>query len=277
MKYLLILFGLLFFALSCKTPPQSPSIFAKAQTFQLSKPIIKIDSIFFKESATVSIEMNHPGAEIFFTAKSFPSAGSLGKATEPIEITDRKTITANAHHPDFLKSETASAEVVKVNSIAEKSEVSMTPKPRKPYLGNGSATLTDLKKGSFQFRKGNWLGFIGDTIQIDLKFPKKESFTSIGISFLEDNDSWIFLPKSIEVLSGEKVIAENIFPIPISGKTPDFKFVVIPFSEEKTDSILIRILNLEGIPNWHPGKNLPSWLFIDEVFLNTYIPFKPER
>lgn len=266
MKKILVGLGFLCFALSCKTSMQLPSSFAQEHTFQLAKPIIKVDSVFFQKSATVSIELEHPEVEIFFVAKHLSTDGFLGKATAPIEIKDRKTITADAHHPNFLKSESASIEVIKINSIARKAKISMTPKPKAPYIGNGAATLTDFKKGSFQFRDGNWLGFASDTVQFDLKFPKKQSLTSIGISFLKDHDSWIFLPKKIEILNSGKIISESVFPTPESEVEPDFKFVNISFLEKKTDSISIRIINLEGIPNWHPGKGLPSWLFIDEVF-----------
>jgi hypothetical protein len=26
--------------------------------------------------------------------------------------------------------------------------------------------------------------------------------------------------------------------------------------------------NLKKLPNWHPGKGTPAWIFIDEIFLN---------
>lgn len=267
MKFVLSVLGLLFFALSCKTPPQSPSVFAKAKTFQLAKPLIKIDSVLFKKSATISIEMNHPGTEIFFAVKNFSAAASLGEDTTPIEITDRKKIIADAHHPDFLKSEMASAEAVKVNSIAEKAKVSLVTAPHESYPGNGAASLHDLKKADRQFRDKNWLGFRGDTIQIEVDFEKAKAISSVGLSFLEDHKSWIFLPEGIQVLIGEKVVGELALPDSGAERPVDFRFVTIGFPTETTEKIVIKILNLKGIPEWHPGKKLPSWLFVDEVFL----------
>jgi hypothetical protein len=28
------------------------------------------------------------------------------------------------------------------------------------------------------------------------------------------------------------------------------------------------VLNIKKLPDWHPGKGTPGWIFIDELFLN---------
>lgn len=245
---------------------QSPSSFAQAQTFQLAKPIIKVDSIFFQESATVSIEMNHPGSGIFFKVEDAQEINSIGKYSKPITVSSSNTISTNAYHPDFIKSETISIELKKVKQLPEKTKISITPKANDSYPGNGAISLTDLKKGSLQFRSGNWLGFQNDTVQIDFRFEQKEVISSIGISFLEDNGSWIFMPKAIEILVDNKVIKRENFLTPTPLQKGAYKFVDVDFTEQLTNEISIRILNLEGKPDWHAGKGLPSWIFIDEVF-----------
>ncbi len=46
----------------------------------------------------------------------------------------------------------------------------------------------------------DWLGWIGDDMDATIGFGKTEIFTQVKMHTLDQNNSWIYLPKYVEVL-----------------------------------------------------------------------------
>ncbi len=245
-----------------------PGYFTKVKTIQLAKPLLKVDSIFFQKSAIVELELNHPQVDFRFSDDGWEVSSDSKKYDKSFNVSSTQTIRAKAFHKDFLSSETVSIDLIKVNSLAANAEISMSPLPSDSYIGAGAKTLADFKKGSMNFKDGNWLGFQSEIVTIDFGFLKKEKIESVGISFLRNNDAWIFSPKVIEIWIGGKMVKSKELPPTQKGRKASFSYEPIFFPVEHTDQVSIKILNLSQIPDWHPGKGTPPWFFIDEVFFN---------
>lgn len=247
---------------------QSPT-FAPVKTFHLASPRITTDSILFKENAKLTLSLNHPGVQLFYTDDGTEVSQNSQRYQEAILIGQSTVVQAKAFHPDFLPSETVAQAIYKVNDIAASAQIDLYPAPHENYPGNGSHTLIDLKKGSTNFRTGQyWLGFQSETVTINLRLKNAAEIKSLSLSTLEDNGSWIFLPQSIEVFDGDKRIAKKEWPQPNEAQKKALKFLKLEWPKTRLQNIRIEIKHFSSIPDWHPGKGTPPWLFIDEILID---------
>ena len=228
---------------------------------QLSEPQIHIDSIMFIESSEVKMELMYPGANIFYSINQ----NSPKKYSKPVIIDSSSHIEIIAKAENFISSDTLSVQLVKVENDFTNAEVSFPFGPDEAYPGDGPNALVDLKKGSLNFREGNyWLGFKSHAIvQIDLKKPM--ALEKIKVSLLSDHGSWIFLPKEIKVKGNKYGIGKKTLDIPLENTQSSLEFIEIEINEGIYQHLEIFIECLESIPEWHPGAGTPPWLFIDEI------------
>ena len=100
-----------------------------------------------------------------------------------------------------------------------------------------------------------------------------EEISSISIGFLQDIRSWIFFPKTIEILISEDGktyshlgFIKNNFPENKEGTfTKDFTYNI----EHKIDAryVKIKAINYGVCPKWHLGSGGKTWLFADEIII----------
>ncbi len=237
----------------------------QSQEIALSNPIIKIDSVLFKEQASIRVLAAYQDAAIRYTTD-----GSEVKATSPLcpnlLLVDKSTdIKCKAFHPKLKASETLDFSVRKVSSIQP--EILLTSSEAKsPYLGKGMAALSNIKKGEINFKANQeWLGFQNDVIQFDLLFEKAIDCEQITLSTLCDHNSWIFNPSKIELVVGYDVIASKTIESPATKQAADFQFLALPVSTSIKEASLK--IYMDNIPEWHSGKGTTPWFFIDEIIV----------
>lgn len=237
--------------------------YASAKEFKLSPPNTHIDSLLFIENATIKVHDGVPESKVFYQIgdekKPFSAPLVLSQSTE---------ISIWAEHEAFQKSDVQNIKVVKISNALSNAEITINPNPNNSYSGNGPKTLIDLQKGSTSFR-GNkkWLGFQEDVIAIRLKTEQAISVSKFQIGVLNDQGSWIFMPKSIEVFSNGTLIG-MIENVQATEESPSIStFLTIPVKNSAYDELLIKIKPLKSIPDWHSGKGTPAWVFIDEILI----------
>jgi hypothetical protein len=138
------------------------------------------------------------------------------------------------------------------------------------YTAGGDVALIDLIRGSNDFRTGSWQGFHGVDVDILLDLGQTQRLNIIKAGFLQDQNSWIFMPEWVEFsvsTDGENynVVGRQecmIDPKDDGGITHDFSVM--------TAGMNVRYIKVKGknrgtCPDWHPGAGNPAWLFIDEV------------
>ena len=77
------------------------------------------------------------------------------------------------------------------------------------------------------------------------------------------------MPASLEVSSEGKSIGKATFPNSTNEDTAKSTFVTCAVQPGNYQSISLTIHTLEAIPDWHPGKGTPAWLFIDEILIQS--------
>lgn len=140
------------------------------------------------------------------------------------------------------------------------------------YPGGGDQGLTDCRRGSLSYRDGSWMGFEGDDLEAVIDLGSITAVSTVSLGCLESQNSWIFLPQRVEVLLSEK--GGNFHP---SGSMihqasrkqaePRKKTFSVEFPGTGARYVMVRAKNLSRCPEWHPGKEKKSWLFVDEIMV----------
>lgn len=124
---------------------------------------------------------------------------------------------------------------------------------------------------SYAISRNNWCGFQGDDLIIHLDLGKETEITQISVGFLQNQESWIFLPEEVDFftsLDGEDFMM--IKSEPCGGIVEDQKVmkhsVSATYPAIKTRYIKIHVKN-SLIPEWHNAAGKPAWMFVDEIIV----------
>lgn len=243
--------------------------FATADLIQLSPPRVVIDSILFKQSATVEIKLDYPGVVIRYELNGKEVLETSPQYQKKLIITTSVQLNVKAFHSDFQPSKTVSLWTVKVKRLPKGTIIDVQPAANSRYTGTGPSGLIDLKKGSNNYGSDKrWLGFKDSTVQLILQFPTQLKVEAVQLSILENNGGWIFLPERIEVEADGKVIGSQFWSVPQSAEETTSKLLTVMVQSQAVKQLTIKIVNHPTIPEWHPGKGELPWLFLDEILID---------
>ncbi len=254
------------------------SFFSLAQDgFQLARPFVKYESVFFKDSAKLELKFAQRGAKIYYTTNhkmlseksKEPSEKSFLYKNPIIFKTLFTTIKAKVFSKEFQPSETIELSFAKEGKQIKKIS---TSSPNNKYPGSGDSALFDNKGGIENLNSKTWMGFDADSINLIVELSKKEAVGSVLISFLQNEDSWIFLPELILISCFDE--SKNLF-LPFgkevifnkenSSSKINFRLIFPDLKNIKSRKLMIQIMPVKKIPDWHPGKGQHAWCFIDEI------------
>ncbi len=142
------------------------------------------------------------------------------------------------------------------------------PDPR--YPGTGGQTLVDGARGA-TFADGFWNGWWGPDLDVTIDLGRAQPVGSVSISLLEQVNSWITYPGSVEVLvaTGEGDWQQI--------ERRELDRVVVPDASSRREVVFtlpdatrarwVRLVARNGgaLPPWHSGAGQPSWIFADEI------------
>ncbi len=156
---------------------------------------------------------------------------------------------------------------VKGNSAFRK-KVIASPQPSEKYANGDLAMLTNGVRGASDF-KVHWLGWEAKNFSLVLDLEDPVNASTIEISTLWDQKSWILHPASVTCyVSEDGVSYQLIEKQEVAGDqrkeevqklfgftAPDTKIRFVKFEFEGT----LRL------PDWHPSAGGGSWVFVDEI------------
>ncbi|MEO1485543.1 MAG: chitobiase/beta-hexosaminidase C-terminal domain-containing protein [Bacteroidota bacterium] len=252
-------------SVSCQTQEVALLVNSK---IVLAPPIIQIDSLLFKESASATLQLRQEGATLRYTLDGSDVSTSAALYQSPIVLKETVELKAKAFHSDFQASETAAITTRKVKSDLGAAEIQIQPNPSKTYSASGRKTLIDGQKGSTNFRRGNfWLGFQESEILVSLSLEQPTKINKVVVSVLNDQDSWIFLPQKLTVVSNGISVGSKVLENCAEKTSKQTKFVEVDIAPGAYSTLLLTLSAMEGIPEWHAGKGTPPWTFIDEILI----------
>jgi hypothetical protein len=245
---------------------------AAQDTFQLAPPLLKYNTVFFSDEVKVSIAFAQPGTAIHYTVNNNEPTEKDPVYFKEISIDKNfTTLKARSFGKGFIPSGTVQATFIKDGLPVDSAVYSP---PHIQYNGTGKNTLTDNKGGIASFTNKTWLGFQSDTVTVTFFLSGKKKVGSVLFNLLQDQGSWIFFPSKAEMYAAADISSASAPSGQIIFSAEEYKEVsgckpfVLHFNRKiKTDAVTLRLYLLKNIPDWHPGKGQPGWIFIDEVKL----------
>jgi len=221
------------------------SALLQTQQIQLSPPNMQVDSLLFKKSARVSLDFAMPETDIYYILNGENSQ----KYDAPFDIQKTTNVSVQARKNGFQNSDWIETTIIQINNKTQNADIELTPEAHKNYPATGAGSLIDLRKGTLNFRAGQfWSGFQSEEVVV-----------------------WIFLPKQIEVWNEDKLLGTIDLNEPKSAEKSALKSIAVDITPNEYKNLKIKILNHINIPDWHAGKGtppwLPPWLFMDEIFV----------
>ena len=221
----------------------------------------------FEDSLNVSLTDLSDTASLFYKPIRKGRGGAFTKYHQPFIIRSNTVFSAYAMQ-NGQRSFTEQATFVKIPS-GRKVTYRFPYSPQ--YTGGGKQGLVDGLRGGNNFRTGNWQGFHGVDLDVVVDLGKEQKVKRIGVSFLQDMPSYIFMPTQVR------------FSVSSDGKTyHDAGRVNNTVDEHASGSILktfyshqvnssIRYIKVVGknrgvCPPWHRGAGDKAWLFADEIW-----------
>ncbi|MEL6987356.1 MAG: FN3 associated domain-containing protein [Bacteroidota bacterium] len=241
------------------------------QNIKLKAPSITANAEIFKDTLSVSMNINLKDAKIYYTLDNSDPDSNAILYREAIVLDQSQTLKAICMKKGWDTSDPIERTFIKAGH--EVTDVSLNIQPNKKYFANGASSLVDLKKGNNKFAEGNWLGFQGQDVMVDLDLGEVKSLKSIAVSALEDINSYIFYPKGIEVetsLDGKSFTntKQINIPIPNTSNPANQKSFLLEFDKHDARYIRVAIAGVLKNPDWHPAPGAKNWVFIDEIIVN---------
>lgn len=241
---------------------------------QITESLICAPPTVLSETQTFNnelrIEMQNPNtaAKTYYTTDGSEPNAKSQEYSRPLIIKNSTAFMIKSIHPKWGESATVESNFYKID--ASKS-IDLTYAYSPLYAAGGDLALIDKIRGNQNFKTGTWQGFYNTPMEAIVSFKKKTKLSELSITFIQDQGSWIFLPKKVSFyISNDKRKWELIGTLDNnidkheSPITHDFK---VNMKAKKVKYVKIVAENAGPCPDWHLGAGGDTWLFADEIVL----------
>ena len=233
----------------------------------VTAPIINVASDVFFE--TLNIELSHLDSDVkmYYTTDGSTPDESSTLYTEPFVIDQSSDVMVVAVK-DGKKSNVVEGNFKK---IAAGRTIKIENRYNSQYEAGGDIALIDYQRGSNNFRVGTWQGYHGVDLVATVDLSEVQEISRLAGSFLQDQKSWIFMPKQVEFFvsnDGRNFKSIGVIGNTISQETDDP--VLHEFSiNKKLSARYIKMVakKIDACPDWHVGAGEPGWIFCDEIVI----------
>jgi len=220
-------------------------------------------SASFTKTVQVELTSSENDAKIYFTTDgSIPDKNSI-KYNGPLTIEQSTDIQFVA-----IRKDGTSGFINKSSYQKAKYGITLVNAPDEKYNGGGPLGLVDGAAGSIDFADGRWSGFNGTNLEAVVDLGSVKDLTEFQVNFNESTKSWIFRPQQVEfAVSEDGKNYKSIFTKTFEKPENESELLLeVPFSY-KCNARYIKVIatNFGKIPDWHPGRGEPAWLFVDEI------------
>ncbi len=272
MRMLIIILGvvMLYSCSADKKHSMESKTFLQSKEIQLANPKIEVDHVIIDSSSSVTASLGLENANIFYTIDGGEPTQKSKKYIETIVVSEPGEYTFKAFHEDFKPSETETVTFYKKGmDVAHFSIISSL---NEQYPGQGENTLVNHKKGSLNFRDGQWIG-VTEPFIAEIDFKQKTVLESLDIGFLINTNAWIFPIEDVTIKISRdgdsfESLSVDFSNTPLTQDVSRLDNIHIPVLKELR-KMRVEIANTTLIPEWHQGKSNPAWLFMDEWIFNT--------
>jgi len=185
----------------------------------------------------------------------------------PVRIQGTQVIQMVADR-DGVRSATVSGRIASVNPDYA---VSIRFPYANQYAAGGDRALIDGIRGEgADFRTGDWQGYHGKGAVVTVDLGRVHRVTRMGVGVLQDVKSWIWAPNLVLCRTALDTADFDLFgsrdprmdPRDYTPQTKRLEFE----GDRLARYLQVQLSQYNGgeIPDWHPGRWNPTWVFADE-------------
>ncbi len=237
---------------------------------KLRPPLVESESKLFNDSMLVALNSSFKSAEIYYTINGEdPDTNSI-RYEKPFYVTESVQVKTYSYKKGWDDSPVEEAQFVKAGLTVDRAFLLNDPSGK--YQGNGAKTLIDLQKGSERFTDGQWLGYEGNDMTVQLEIATAREVSEVFVSALSAQSSWIFFPSGVSVytsMDGKKFKLAVKVDLKVEETTTisEMNYFKVGFNSVKAKYVRVVVENIKENPSWHPAPGGKSWIFVDEIML----------
>jgi hypothetical protein len=232
-----------------------PSIF-------VANPFILSGKSLFTDSLLVEMAVANKKARIYYTI----NGGNERLYEKPFVV--RENTSIDFYSRDYnMVSPTQNAVFTR---LRRDRTVTLLNEYNPSYHAGGAQGMMDRVHGKLNWRAGDWQGYQGQDVTMLMRLEKPQVLTRVAGNFLEDQNSWIFYPKSVQFFVStdsvqwkplEEVVSRHSSQN-LTVSTAAFESKQLPKTPVKYVKMVIK--NFGPMPEWHEGRGNPTFFFVDE-------------
>ncbi|WP_316838594.1 c-type cytochrome domain-containing protein [Pedobacter gandavensis] len=239
---------------------------------QLNQPRLLNSVSVFKNS--LALQMKHPinGVQIRYTTDgSEPDSLKSSLYNKEVLLKESTTLKAKAYKQGWYGSETITDNFYK--SGYQPDTITFLLPPDDKYKAGGAKILNDQQFGDYEANSGKWIGVRQNNLEALLFFKQAVPLQSVILNVMRLVPSYILPPVAVEIWGGPQKnnlrLLSTVKPEP-TKKDAERALIKVEgkFKTQNISYLKIVVKNLKKLPDWHPGKGEPAWVFIDEILLN---------
>jgi predicted alpha-1,2-mannosidase len=235
----------------------------------LAAPYLAEGMRTFIDSTRVELGTVHRDARIYYTLDGSEPGIDSYLYTAPFILNESSTLRAIAFREGMPASNVMTA---RFDRIPDGRSITIHTDYSKMYEAGGDMALIDMLRGTNDFRTGAWQGYQGVDLEAVVDLGRERYIERIAAGFLQDQNSWIFMPQEVEIaLSADGVDFEIVGVIPNDVSAEADGAIVKDFSKEGVNRraryVRVRARNMGLCPGWHKGAGRKAWIFSDEIVI----------
>jgi len=107
---------------------------------------------------------------------------------------------------------------------------------------------------------------LGDDMTAEIDLGSIQYISIVDIGLLNDENSWIYLPKKIEIYTSTDGIEYILRGQANEDEIKRFgEDILVHIQESKARFVKVKATNYGKILNGKPGEGTDAWLFVDEI------------
>lgn len=160
-------------------------------------------------------------------------------------------------------------EKIRLN-IASLKPVTLLQKPIGGYPKDIAQLLNDGIKGESSYNSDRWIGFQTSDLEAVFDLRGETEIYKVQISADVKKDDWIMGPSSMVAYSSSdgtnfKEIISKKIPVLTPQDSDKIYNYELTFYPIKTNYVKVLVKRTPVLPQWHPAKGAPAFLFVDEI------------
>ena len=224
--------------------------------------------VAFNDQIRIELMADDTTANIYYTLDGSSPTAQSELYTEPLVFDNTTQLKAISVLPNGLSGHVQTQVYNKA-----KYKVLLENAPDIRYTSGGSLILTDDIFGGNQYDNNRWLGFLEEDFIAVIDLNNRSRIHSIMTNFLSHPAQSIYLPLSISYYISDNLrqwrrlasatinrdIGADVYSHSISKQ----------FKQVSARYLKIVVKNQGTIPEGEIGEGKPSWIFIDEISIDT--------